>query len=101
MILNDEQEECFETELGVPTLTVENPGHQRMIGYSSFLDALMEGNRITVRFRDWLVVITGESLETLWKQFQMQDVRVIRPSKVNPQHGCRIIDIQVSEVSEN
>lgn len=101
MKLSDELDECFETELGTPTLTVENSGHHRMIGYGSFCDALMDGNRITIRFRDWIVIVTGESLATLWKQLQMQDVKLIRPSKVKPQHGCRIANIEVTEVSED
>lgn len=100
MKLVDEQEECFESETGAPTLTVINSGNQRMIGYSSFCDALMENNRVTIRFRDWIVIVTGDSLEILWRQLQMQDVRLIRKIDAGIEHGCRITDIEIIEVED-
>ena len=101
MNLADEQEECFESETGAPTLTVIASDHQRMLAYSSFCDALMEGNRITLRFRDWHVVISGESLGVVWKQFQMQDVRVIRVSNAGTVYGCKISGIEIREIKED
>jgi hypothetical protein len=100
MKLTDEPDECFESETGAPTLTVIVSERQHMIAYSGFRDALMESGRITMRFRDWQVVVTGESLEILWRQFQMQDVRLIRLSNAGTAYGSKITGIDLQALEE-
>ena len=94
-------EECFEIEMGTPTLTLELSGEQRMVGYSGFRDAVMKSGGITVRFRDWIVIINGENLSFLWRQLQMQDVRLIRVNKRTAEGDCVVTQIQITEIEEH
>jgi hypothetical protein len=100
MKLTDEPDDCFESETGTPSLTMVVSEGQRMIAYSGFCDALMERDRITMRFRDWKVVVMGVSLEILWRQLQMQDVRLIRLSTAATSYGCKITGIDLQAVEE-
>lgn len=91
------EEACFETETGTPTLTIVLPNEQRMISYCGFRDAVMNGKSITIRFHDWTICIEGKSLDPLWEQFQMQDVRVLRLSREQVEAECRIKRITLEE----
>lgn len=95
-----EIEECFEVEVGAPTLTLILKNEQRMIGYAGFRDAVCNDGRITIRFRDWQVTIVGQNLKLLWKQMQMQDVRVIRVCKNVPEGDCLVTQIQIEEIEQ-
>ena len=97
MKLTNEQDECYETEMGTPTLTIELSSGQRMIPYAGFRDAVFKGDSITIRFLDWIVVIMGKSLLPLWRQLQMQDVRIIRHSLNDSMSDCSVTAIDVRE----
>ena len=97
MNIINEKEECFETEMGVPTLTIELAKEQRMISYAGFRDAVLKGNNITISFISWNVIIRGESLLALWQQLQLLDVRVIRCSDSSIEAECSISQIEMLE----
>jgi len=94
------EEECFDTETGTPTLTVVLDDREKMVPYVSFRDADKQGDCITIRFHDWIITVTGKSLASLWQQFQMQDVRVIRKSREDVSDDCRITGIELTEITD-
>lgn len=93
--MTDEKDECFETEMGVPTFTVELPNEQRMFPYNSFRNAVLRADRITIELYDWEIAIAGKRLGSLWKQLQLQDVRVIRINPDTTDGQCAISDIEI------
>lgn len=94
------EDECFEIETGTPTITAILDGQEKMIPYMSFRDADKQGDCITIRFHDWIITITGKSLDSLWQQLQMQDVRVIRKSSQTVEDDCCITGIALCEVED-
>jgi len=94
------KEECYETETGTPTITMVLEDSEKMIPYVSFRDADKQGDCITVRFHDWIITITGKSLDNLWQQLQLQDVRVIRKSPLAVEGDCCITRMVVSCVED-
>lgn len=99
--MTDEKDECFETETGVPTLTIETAGEIRMFPYSSFRHATLKEDRITVELFEWEIIIHGKQLNSLWRQLQMQDLRVIRPNPGALGGSCAISSIEVSRTEED
>ena len=98
--MNDHHDECFETETGVPTLTIEIAGVATMVPYSSFRQAVFENEQIAIEFYDWQMVIVGERLSTLWRQLQLQDVRVIRPSGGAVDGSCFVSRIKLARIQQ-
>lgn len=98
----DYQDDCFETERGVPTVTVELEGECRMIGYNSFRNAAFTGSRITIEFFDWVLTIDGKYLDSLWLSLQLQDVRVVRinPDVAVGQCAVSSIDVKRQEAEQ-
>jgi len=95
--MTDENDECFGTEMGIPTFTVELPDEQRMFPYSSFRNAAMKGDRITIELYDWEIGITGQHLSSLWEHLQLQDVRVIRSNSECVDDECCVSSIEVMQ----
>ena len=99
--MTDNNEECFETETGVPTLTVETAGEMRMFPYSSFRDAVLKEDYVTIQLFEWEIIIHGKRMNSLWRQLQMQDLRVIRPNPGAAGGSCVISSIEVSRTEED
>ena len=94
-------DESFETEMGIPIFTIELPEHEQMFPYSSFRNAVFKGNRITMEFYDWKITINGKRLSSLWKQLQLQDVRVIRCNSDSGDGQCFVYSIEVKQLEES
>ncbi|GAA5481999.1 hypothetical protein [Haloferula sargassicola] len=77
-VVNAKTPTCFDVEMGTPTLTVELPGKQQMLPWSSFLGCDWEGDCIRLRFTGWELVLHGRELRELWRELQLHDVRVVR-----------------------
>ena len=99
--MNDQKDECFETETGVPTLTIEVTGTATMIPYSSFRQAVFQEDQIEIECYDWQIEIEGQRLSSLWRQLQMQDVRVIRRSSGAADGPCLISEIKMTQIQED
>lgn len=99
--MTDHHDECFETEVGVPTLTVEIARTATMFPYSSFRQAILQDERIVIELFDWQIVLVGERLSSLWRQLQMQDVRVIRTSGEGSDGSCLVSEIKLARTQED
>ena len=87
---------CFETEAGVPTLTIEQECGSRMIPYSSFDTAEFDGDRkMLISFSNWIVEIEGEQLDDIWEKFQMLDVKTLRVSHEQQGDDCIISELRL------
>jgi len=93
-------DDSFETEMGVPHLTVELSSEQKMFPYHSFCNAVFQGNRITIELNDWQITIEGKRLSSLWRQLQVQDVRVIRCNSDRADGQCFVSAIVVKQLEE-
>ena len=98
--MTEEITECYETEMGVPTFTMELPDKSMMLAYSSFRNAAFEGNRITIELYDWMIIISGKHLSSLWEHLQMQDIRVIRSNSDSVDGECFVSSIEVKQHEE-
>ena len=76
--MNKKDAECFETEVGTPTLTVELEAESRMLPWGTFQDAVLNDEGVLLRLSPYEIRIEGDLLGDLWKSIQLQDVRVIR-----------------------
>ncbi|MBB5353870.1 hypothetical protein HNR46_004134 [Haloferula luteola] len=84
------QSTCFDIEVGTPTLTVELPGKQQMLPWSSFLGGDWEGNCIRLRFTGWELILHGRELRELWRELQLQDVRAVRTLQEVEEGDCEV-----------
>ena len=87
--------------MGTPTVTVVLAGREHMLPWASFVDADLEGGRIRVRFTGWELTLQGRDLRELWREIQLQDVRVLRTAALVEAGDCRLdrIDLQPLETS--
>jgi len=104
MRLRDEFEvrECYEVEPGCPTLTVVWLSKQTMIPWSRFTSGEFTPDNLTLQFgAKTSVVIRGKNLEEIWRAAQMQDLRLIRPSKESDNGKCRILSLVIEVPKED
>ena len=79
-----DNDDCFESEMGVPTLTIREGNQEHMIPWVTFLGgkfSLHEGEgleKIELRFQGVEVHLEGRRLRTLWEKSQLQDLRWVR-----------------------
>lgn len=86
---------CFEVEAGTPTLTIELPGSERMLPWSSFIEGERQEDSIRLCFADWNVVLKGLNLGELWREFQLQDVRTLRALNKVEEGECLVENLEV------
>jgi len=65
---------CYKSMTGTPTLTIREEQKQKMLVWHSLLEAEYAGSRITLSFDDYVVEINGKCLDELWESIQLQDV---------------------------
>ncbi|GHC56062.1 hypothetical protein [Roseibacillus persicicus] len=93
MRIKDEFEirECFELEPGCPTLTVSTPFRETMLPWSSFTSGEWVRDKVILEFgQQGAVQIVGQNLREIWRAAQMQELRLIRPSRDTDNGNCRI-----------
>ena len=89
--------DCYEIEVGCPTLTLVLASEERMFPYSGFAWGRFEEAAIELGFEEWTIHILGRDLAGLWRALQLHDVRWIRARQ---EHDAEISsgDCLVTEV---
>lgn len=102
MALKDDfdEEACFTTKPGAPTLTIEEGEKQVMVPWINFHHAIWQGERIELHFQDWRVDVLGNDLEDLWNEVQRQRVLTICKSKETQSSGCFVRYLAVTAIDK-
>ena len=95
-----DEEEAFEVMPGCPTLTFVLEDEELAVPYQSFQSAVFRKDEIELTFSSGVLTIEGHCLSSLWRHFQLLDVRRIQCLKSHDPEEPSISSLCWEESSE-